>query len=285
MRYPRPAAFVAGPLSRTGSPPLAALLGLWLLTLGFCAPLSGAPLPDAQQLLFERLSRANGITRPLWLQQGGEPFLALFTPAQTGEAEGAAILLHDRGAHPYWPAPIRPLAETLPRHGWATLSIALAEGEQAEQQNRQRIDAAKQELGKRGLNNIVLIGHGDGARTALLYIETKGDATALVTIGLPISPGEAGRKVLERIAALPLPLLDIYGSDDLPQVRESARSRAAAARGTLAPALKKGDGPSPFAQIEFEGADHLFHHAGTRLAKRIAGWLNRHAEGITINSE
>lgn len=61
----------------------------------------------------------------LWLEAGGQKFLALFQSAAKEEANGAVILLHDSGENPIWPEAIEAVRRTLPAHGWHTLAIAL----------------------------------------------------------------------------------------------------------------------------------------------------------------
>ena len=51
------------------------------------------------------------------LREHDTEFLGLFAEANSGDAKGAVILLHGRGAHPAWPDVIEPLRMELPEHG------------------------------------------------------------------------------------------------------------------------------------------------------------------------
>ena len=59
------------------------------------------------------------------LTAGEESFLALWLPANKGEAQGVVILLPGAGATADWPQAIGPLRSKLPDAGWHSLSLTL----------------------------------------------------------------------------------------------------------------------------------------------------------------
>jgi pimeloyl-ACP methyl ester carboxylesterase len=59
------------------------------------------------------------------LKAGDESFLALWQPANKGEAQGLVILLPGAGESADWPQAIGPLRRKLPDAGWHTLSLTL----------------------------------------------------------------------------------------------------------------------------------------------------------------
>lgn len=59
------------------------------------------------------------------LQAGSERFLALWKPANAGEATGVVILIPGSGETADWPQAIGPLRNKLPDHGWSSLSLTL----------------------------------------------------------------------------------------------------------------------------------------------------------------
>jgi hypothetical protein len=61
----------------------------------------------------------------LWLQAGADRFLARYQPDLTGQPRGTAIVLHDSGRHPSWPATVAALIDELPLHGWGVMAIEL----------------------------------------------------------------------------------------------------------------------------------------------------------------
>ncbi|ODS22751.1 hypothetical protein AB835_12490 [Candidatus Endobugula sertula] len=61
----------------------------------------------------------------MWLADGEDTFFALWQPDRSGDAKGVILILHAEGEHPAWPQTTKPLHDTLPDYGWATLAISL----------------------------------------------------------------------------------------------------------------------------------------------------------------
>lgn len=59
------------------------------------------------------------------LQTGGDTFLALWKPANTGDPKGAVIIIPGAGETADWPQVIGPLRKKLPDVEWSSLSITL----------------------------------------------------------------------------------------------------------------------------------------------------------------
>lgn len=59
------------------------------------------------------------------LQAGSDDFLALWKPANTGEPEGALIILAGAGETADWPKTVGPLRRKFPDAGWHSLSLSL----------------------------------------------------------------------------------------------------------------------------------------------------------------
>lgn len=200
-------------------------------------------------------------------------------------AHGAAIVLHAMGGHADWPQTISPIRTSLPEHGWTTLSIQLpviAPENQIEdygktlQQAAERIKAAVRCLRERKFLNIVVIGHSFGAASTLAYLEKeeKQKVMALVAIGLhDYAFVKPALDLLGLIGKSKIPVLDIYGSRDFKQVIKQAPDRRLAA--------KKGNNRH-YTQLEVDGADHYFNKMENVLVKRIRGWLDKAAPGMSI---
>ncbi len=60
-----------------------------------------------------------------WLQSEKEPFLAIWQEDRSGEAKGAILIIHAEGEHPSWPQTTKPLHDSLPDYGWATMAVNL----------------------------------------------------------------------------------------------------------------------------------------------------------------
>ena len=61
----------------------------------------------------------------IWLESGGEEFLGFWQSDLSGEPLGAVLMLHAEGQNPRWRGTLLRLHQSLPHHGWATLSVEL----------------------------------------------------------------------------------------------------------------------------------------------------------------
>ncbi len=162
---------------------------------------------------------------------------------------------------------------------------------------QERIAAALSELASRGIQPVVLVGHGLGAVAALAYaVDHPGAVQGLVLVGLPSRSGDDPRlDSAAQLALVKLPVLDIFGDDDQPAVTATAEHRAALAARSLLPApptygargiaLDAPPAGTPlYRQLAVEGADHQFRDQSPLLVKRVRGWLHRHADASNRSS-
>lgn len=224
------------------------------------------------------------VGQPINLKEGSNEFLAIYAQETTRTAQGAAIILHGRGAHPDWTEVINPLRSQLPDSGWKTLSIQMpiAAADASDDQYQAlipeaapRIAAAVEYLKQQGVTNMVLIGHSLGAVMGANYLaqgvptEVKG----FVAVGMPVGSRDPSQGVLSALAKLKLPLLDIYGSQDIDPVLNSVTARLAAA--------KQAEN-SGYRQSRIEGADHFFTGLDETLVAHVKAWIGRAAPGEEI---
>jgi pimeloyl-ACP methyl ester carboxylesterase len=212
----------------------------------------------------------------VYLDDGRAEFLAIETESVDGGTRKAAIVMHGTGVHPNWQTVVLPLRVGLTESGWHTLSIQMPvlpnEAEHADYAGIYdwvpgRLDAAIRYLRDKGLEHIVLIGHSQGATMAAYYLSGGHQAVdGFVAVGM--SGGIAGGPMdtLAQLPAIRLPTLDLYGSEDLPEVLESAGQRAAQA------AKSGGD----YVQQRVEGADHFFDGEDGELLEAVNAWLDQH---------
>ena len=208
----------------------------------------------------------------VYLNDGRSEFLALETPAEDGSTQRAAVIMHGTGVHPNWPTVVLPLRVGLTEYGWHTLSIQMPvlpnDAEDADYPAIYdgvpgRIDAAIEYLEGQGAESIVLIAHSQGATMTTYYLASTGrqvDGFAAIGMGPGISDTAA-----DNIAHLPkisVTMLDLYGSEDLPQVLESSAARAAAATVT-----------TDYEQRVVDGADHFFEGEEEDLLEHVQAWL------------
>lgn len=291
------------------------VIALVLIALAFIARMSGTALaaePRRDDDWARALEGSRGAAGDVvWLEQGENRFLGLLRPDITGTRRGGVVLLHAMGAHPDWPEVVAPLRRALPGYGWTSLAVQLPAFSRrhgietypaAFDEASRRIDAAAAHLRGLGIENLVLIGHGLGATMGAFYLaETPGSGfSGFVAISMAshdeVSERLDGPGHLERIA---LPILDVYGSRDLPRVVTGAARRAAAARragndasrrNNLAPfrlsataqeGFSKRVGLIAYRQIKVPGAGDGFRGYEPVLVKRVIGWIKHHAGGIT----
>lgn len=218
-------------------------------------------------------------------KNAGNTFFSIYTPHATTKQKGALILMHGTGAHPDWNDIIHPIRSELPDKGWATLSIQLplAMQEEKSTENLQkvieasvpRIDAAIQFLKSKSYNRIVLVSHSFGTLMTLNFLQLKGneknpDKTPLISaaiiIGTPSSGTSAPFNSPAMIEKIEIPLLDLYGSNDLDSVLRSAKARKTAANQAK---NKK------YRQAETIGANHFYTGLNDELVIYVNNWLNK----------
>ncbi len=220
----------------------------------------------------------------LYLPDGDHQFLGIYTRTERSPARGAAIIVHGLGANPDWVDVVQPLRIGLPEYGWDTLSIQVPVAREGATPREQedivpeampRIDAAMDYLQQRDILNVVLVAHSHGARMAAHYLANKPGAKiqAFVAIGMSADAADQTSGNLEALQRIQVPVLDIYGELDLPQVRDTARQRRLAAQD---------GGSTRFRQSQIPGADHFFANHSELLLTHVRGWMNREAGGSEI---
>lgn len=199
---------------------------------------------------------------PVWLQDGRHKFLGLFTPA--ANAKAAVIVVHGLGVHPDWGL-ISALRQQLPEAGYSTLSIqmpVLKADAKIEAypptfpEAARRLKEAVAFLKAKGYARIAIASHSLGCRMSYAYLSSKrgGDIHAWVAIGAPGS---------DNWSALTLPILDLYGANDFPQMLQNAPTRA------------KGLKQPGSAQVKVDLADHFFEGRDAALLEQVKGFLDK----------
>lgn len=207
----------------------------------------------------------------VWLEDGRGRFLALDTESGDGSVGKAAVIMHGTGVHPNWATVVQPLRVGLTESGWRTLSIQMPvlanEAAHADYAGIYdwvpgRIDAAVAHLRTGGAEKVVLIAHSQGSTMAVYHLSRPHrPVDGLVAVG--ISGGIEGGPMdtLQQLPGVGLPILDLYGSDDLVEVLDSTAARSRSAGGE-------------YTQRRIEGADHFFDGEEDELLDAVNAWLN-----------
>ena len=209
----------------------------------------------------------------LILNDGKSEFLGIFTEA-IEDQNRAAIIMHGTGIHPDWEQVVRPLRTGLTEHGWHTLSIQmpiLRNGAEYPEyaplydEVSPRINAAINYLKAEGYKKIVLIGHSQGTAMGTYYLSTnKSDVLAFVGLSMPNLAGDKRMMPTESLKKVTIPVLDLYGSDDLKSVLSNNKQRLASA---------KMAGNQNYKVVVVDGADHFFKGKDKELVEKTAEWM------------
>src|SRR5512143_3956006 len=198
---------------------------------------------------------------PVYLQtpRGHHKFLALFTPV---EGTKAAIVVHGMGIHPDW-GMIGPLRTELADRGFATLSIQMpvlaADAQSADYpptfaEAAERIAEAVDFLKAKGYTQLAIVSHSMGSRMSHAYLAGHPDGAVEAWASLGLS--------LDDYAGMKVPVLDLYGANDLPPVLAGAAKRKAS--------LPAG---SP-KQTMIPHTDHFFTGREGEMVSAVADFLN-----------
>ena len=211
----------------------------------------------------------------VWLNDGTSEFLGIYTEAEEDQGR-AVIVMHGTGIHPDWQQVVQPLRVGLIEHNWNTLSIQMPilpnEAEYAEyaplyDEVAPRINAAIDFLRKNGSKEIVLIGHSQGAAMAAYYLSiTKQNVNGFVAIGMASLADDVRMDSINSLNKITVPVLDIYGEDDLEEILISIDDRAGAA---------KQAGNKNYIQVKVAGSNHFFDGKEDELVEAVAAWLDK----------
>ena len=240
--------------------------------LGVVAALLLAPALTFAQADYAREKRwADEITpailvgEPVHLElKSGRRFLAIYAP--NAKAEAGVIVVHGLGLHPDWGL-VNSLRSRLAEQGYATLSVQMtvlaaeAKGDRYPPlfpEAAERLAGAVAFLRGKGLAKVAIVSHSLGSRMTHYYRTHPPRAVgdAWIAIGLSGDVQDTER--------LDMPILDIFGENDLAPVLQNAARRAGAIQHI------RGSG-----QMQVAGADHFFTGMEDELLRQVRLFLDR----------
>lgn len=214
----------------------------------------------------------------LWLKTSDstdQKFLGIYTES-TSDSNDAVLIMHGTGIHPDWQQIIQPLRVGLTESGWHTLAIQMPilpnDAEMIEysplyEEVAPRAQAAINYLKSTGAKKIIIIGHSLGASMAAYYLKKPNpDIIGFIGIGMVAGGDDKRMDDAHSISKITIPMLDLYGSNDLDGVLNTVKLRADAAK----TALNKN-----YSQVKVNGANHFFDGMDENLLTSVTDWLKQ----------
>jgi len=191
----------------------------------------------------------------------GHKFLTLLTEAK--DAKMALIVVHGMGIHPDW-GMVGTLRTELAEKGYTTLSVQMpvqANDAKAEQyaatfpEAAERIGVAVDFLKAKGYQKIAIVSHSMGSRMSRVYVPKHQDKlVAWASLGIGGGDTYTGVKI---------PVLDLYGENDLPPVLTNVKKRAASLKGNAGGK-----------QVKVPKADHFYNNHEAEMVKAVKDFLD-----------
>lgn len=203
---------------------------------------------------------------PVYLElKQGHKFLAILTEARNamnGDEKLGVVVVHGIGIHPDWNM-VGTLRTELAEYGYTTLSIqmpVLANDATAAAymplfpEAAQRIAVAAEFLQGRGYKKIAIVSHSLGSAMSRAYaLKNPSRLAAWASLGMQAYD----------YAGIRIPVLDLYGEQDLPHVLKKAGKRAAS--------LKVN---SKSRQVMVPGSDHFFNNREAEMVREVKSFLD-----------
>jgi len=209
----------------------------------------------------------------IYLDADDHRFLGIYTESQTDSARGM-IVIHGTGLHPNWEQVIKPLRVDMTAFGWNTLSIQMpilhSEAQYEDYVSLYpeipaRINAAAKYLQAQGSDSISIVAHSQGATMACYYLaNTDHNIRSLVAIGMSAQHTQPHINSANSLAAINIPVLDIYGSKDFAAVLATVDKRR-----------ESGSHNENYTQVVIPQAYHFFDQYQKELTDVVGNWLDK----------
>ena len=231
--------------------------GLWIMSV----PILAAPDYAREKRWHDEIIPSIIVGEPVYLEQKNKHrFLSIYTQADS--AKTGLVVVHGMGIHPDW-GMVNTLREGLAEYGFSTLSIQMpvlaADAKPSEYpaiypDAAERLKIAVNYMKEAGYPRVVIVSHSNGSRMSRVYMVTKpAEVDAWASLSLTQEDNFTGVKA---------PVLDLYGSDDLPHVLSAVEQRKQSLAGN------KGS-----RQVVVNGADHFYAGYEDAMVRHVKEFL------------
>jgi pimeloyl-ACP methyl ester carboxylesterase len=203
---------------------------------------------------------------PVYLELNqGHKFLGIFTEGENekkSQTKMGLVVIHGIGIHPDWNM-IGTLRIQLAESGYTTLSIQMPVlGNDANSEEYQplfteaaeRIDVAVSFLQAKGYKKIAIVSHSMGSAMSRMYVVNNPDKlVAWASLGIGHGYSYSGIRI---------PVLDLYGENDLPPVLNMSKKRAVSLKGK-----------SKSKQVRVPKSDHFYTSHEAEMVFEVTKFL------------
>ena len=203
----------------------------------------------------------------------GREIFAIYMEAEDGSGKGM-IVVHGTGIHPNWQQVVQPIRVEMAAHGWNTLSIQMPILHNEAQYEEYvalypevppRLRAAEAFLKDRGIQTLLIAAHSQGATMSSYYLSRHpSDVKGLIAIGMGATQKDSHINSAQSLKKITIPVLDLYGDDDLPGVLDTVDARTESSAHN-----------AQYSQQMIKDANHFFDGMDDELVSAVAGWAQQ----------
>ena len=248
------------------------LIIAWITLLMLAAPVAASDL-EKEQRWREQVEDSIMDGEAVDLVVKGRKIFAIYMEAEDGSDKGM-IVVHGTGIHPNWQQVVQPIRVEMAAHGWNTLSIQMPILHNEAQYEEYvalypevppRLRAAEAFLKDRGIQTLLIAAHSQGATMSSYYLSRHpSDVKGLIAIGMGATQKDSHINSAQSLKKITIPVLDLYGDDDLPGVLDTVDARTESSAHN-----------AQYSQQMIKDANHFFDGMDDELVSAVAGWAQQ----------
>ena len=248
------------------------LIIAWITLLVLAAPVAASDL-EKEQRWREQVEDSIMDGEAVDLVVEGREIFAIYMEAEDGSDKGM-IVVHGTGIHPNWQQVVQPIRVEMAAHGWNTLSIQMPILHNEAQYEEYvalypevppRLSAAEAFLKDRGIQTLLIAAHSQGATMSSYYLSRHpSDVKGLIAIGMGATQKDSHINSAQSLKKITIPVLDLYGDDDLPGVLDTVDARTESSAHN-----------AQYSQQMIKDANHFFDGMDDELVSAVASWAQQ----------